>query len=159
MDIQMKALKTISLAATLFSCSLAANQTTEYTEFVGAAGAVNWSKGKIEAEGMGAAPPNKPIHVMPLLACRAAIADAQRNLLEATKGVRVQATTVVEKYMLASDQVTTSVEGVVRNALITEKTPLGDGTCRVKITAPFAGNFSQSIYQHSFSDSLKTISV
>ncbi|WP_152537576.1 LPP20 family lipoprotein [Catenovulum agarivorans] len=146
----MKAIKTISLVAALFSGCVAANQTGEYTEFVGAAGAVNWSKGKIEAEGMGAAPPNKPPHVIPLLACRAAIADAQRNLLEATKGVRVQATTVVEKYMLASDQVSTSVEGVVRNALITEKTPLADGTCRVTVTAPLAGNLSQTIYQHAF---------
>lgn len=157
MDMQMKALKTISLLAALVSCTVAANQTAEYTEFVGAAGAVNWSKGQIVAEGMGAAPPNKPVHVIPLLACRAAIADAQRNLLEATKGVRVQATTVVEKYMLASDQVSTSVEGVVRNAMITEKTPLSDGTCRVKVSAPMAGHFSQSIYKPAFDqDSQKT---
>ncbi|MER2493339.1 LPP20 family lipoprotein [Catenovulum sediminis] len=141
------------LCSALFCSGVYANaKTAEYTEFVGAAGAVNWTQGKIQAEGMGAAPPNKPPHVAPLLACRAAIADAQRNLLEAVKGVRVQANTVVERYMLASDEIRTSVEGVIRNATITEKMPLADSTCRVTVSAPLAGNISQSIYQKSFDE-------
>ncbi|WP_048690229.1 LPP20 family lipoprotein [Catenovulum maritimum] len=140
------------ITAFIFSLAFSQNSfaETEYTEFVGANGSVNWTTGKISAIGMGAAPSNKPPHVIPLLSCRAAIADAQRNLLESVKGVRVEASTVVEKYMLANDTITTSVQGVVRGGLIMEKTPYPDSTCKVVIEAPLSGTLSTSIYKDLF---------
>ncbi|HBY38343.1 MAG TPA: hypothetical protein DEH24_02935, partial [Alteromonas sp.] len=84
----------IALALTLASFSgVAAN--AHYEEWTAAGGKVNWTTGQIAAEGYGLPPANAMGKAGPLLACRAAVVDAQRNLLEATQGVRVTATTVI----------------------------------------------------------------
>lgn len=146
-------MKSIITSFILFSISVSplAWANAEYQEFVGAAGAVNWTKGQVIADGVGAAPPNKPPQVVALLACRAAIAEGQRNLLESIKGVRVESNTTVANYMLQSDKISTSISGVVRGSQIIEKTPMQDGTCKVKLAAPLAGNVSRSVYDEVFS--------
>ena len=51
-----------------------------------------------------------------LMAERAAVVDAQRNLLEIAKGVKVNGETEVEDFMLKSDVVMTHVNGIVKGA-------------------------------------------
>ena len=117
-----------------------------YTEFVGASGVIDWTKSSVEAIGYGVAPAGKNPKVSPLLACRAAIVDAQRNLLESFQGVRVNSTTLVSNYSLTSDIVKSSVEGTVQGALIKSRVNRADGSCKVVLQAPLKGKVSKSIY-------------
>ena len=75
----------------------------EFVEWVGANSGVNWSSGEIQAEGAGIAQEGMPASRAKLFSCRAAVVDAQRNLLESIKGVRVEGTTVVANMMVESD--------------------------------------------------------
>ncbi len=118
----------------------------DYTEWVGANGGVNWTSGEVRAEGAGLAPEGRPASVGALLACRAAIVDAQRNLLESMQGVRVEGTTLVENMMLESDVIRTTVSGVLKGAQIIERAPSEDGTCRVTMSAPLSGQLAAKIY-------------
>ena len=118
----------------------------EFVEWVGANSGVNWSAAQIEAEGAGIAPENAPPSTGRMMACRAAIVDAQRNLLESIEGVRVEGTTVVANMMVESDVIKTSVSGVLRGARVVNREPQPDGSCIVSMTAPLEGQFAQKIY-------------
>jgi hypothetical protein len=80
-------------------------------------GEIDWGTGIIHAKGTGVIDPNNPNEAQArLMAQRAAIIVAQRNLLETAKGVRVTSETVVENYMAKSDLIYTRVDGVVKGA-------------------------------------------
>jgi len=132
----------------LFCCFInnALAEDGHYTQFVGASGVIDWTKASVEAIGYGVAPAGKNPKVAPLLACRAAIVDAQRNLLESFQGVRVTSTTLVSNYSLTSDIVKSSVEGTVQGALIKSRVNRADGSCKVMLQAPLKGKISKSIY-------------
>jgi hypothetical protein len=54
---------------------------------------------------------------------------------------------MVDKLMLESDLIKSSVEGTLKGAVMTSRRPQADGTCEVTLTAPIAGNFARDIYQ------------
>jgi hypothetical protein len=119
---------------------------TQIVEQIGEKGKINWSEGYIEAVGIGAPPERyfgKP-QARPM-ALRAAKVDAYRNLLEATKGVRVDSTTVVKDFTVDSDVINAQVEGVVKGAKVMNQEYLSDGTVEVTLRMPLAGSFSQII--------------
>ncbi len=118
----------------------------DFVEWVGANSGVNWTAAEARAEGAGIGPDNRPPAVAALMACRAAVVDAQRNLLESMQGVRVQGTTLVSNMMIESDTIKTTVEGVLNGAQIIDRRPGDDGTCRVTLSAPLAGQFATNIY-------------
>ncbi len=116
---------------------------SEWTEKIGQ-GAVNWSAGYIEALGIGA-PPDRSIgkaNARPM-ALRAAKIDAYRNLLEITKGVRVDSTTTVKDFTVESDVINTQVDGLVKGAVVVNQEYMSDGTVEVKVRMPLYGNLSQ----------------
>jgi hypothetical protein len=109
-------------------------------------GSVNWSAGYIEAVGIGA-PADKSvgkINARPM-ALRAAKVDAYRNLLEITKGVRVDSTTTVKDFAVESDVINTQVEGLVKGAVVADQQYMSDGTVEVRVRMPLYGNLSQII--------------
>lgn len=108
----------------------------------------------VTAEGFGIAPEGKRIEVGRLLACRAAVTDAQRNLIEATQGVRVSVSTSVSHYAAEYDVVKTAVDGVVRGASILNRDMGDDDTCKVTMGLFIAGPLSNSIYQKSVNSEL-----
>ena len=122
---------------------------TEWTQIIeqmGDKGKINWSEGYIEAVGIGA-PPERYIgkpQARPL-ALRAAKIDAYRNLLEVTKGVRVDSTTVVKDFTIASDVINAQVDGLVKGAKVANQEYMSDGTVEVTLRMPIAGGFSQVI--------------
>lgn len=127
-----------------------------FTELVGSNGKINWTDASVSAIGYGIASPDKKPNVAPYLACRAAIVDAQRNLLEAFQGVRVTTTTLVSNYMLTSDEIKSSVEGTIKGAIIKSRNNRIDGSCKVELQAPLRGKASKSIYQDVYQKELST---
>ncbi|MBL4940225.1 MAG: hypothetical protein JKY81_01030 [Colwellia sp.] len=147
-----------TLTASLFIlCSLnVLAKDGHLTEFVGTSGQINWTDASVSAIGYGVAPPDKNPNVAPFLACRAAIVDAQRNLLESFQGVRVTTTTLVSNYMLTSDVIKSSVEGTIKGAIIKSRNNRLDGSCKIELQAPLRGKTSKSIYQNLYSEELST---
>lgn len=87
--------------------------------------------GVVRAEGFGAPRPGASPAQARLLAERAAITDARRNLLETLKGVQLSSTTYVRDFIAQSDQVTTEVNGYLQGAQVVDKSADADGVVRV----------------------------
>jgi hypothetical protein len=104
-------------------------------------GSINWSAGYIEAVGIGA-PAEKSIGKASArpMALRAAKIDALRNLLEITKGVRVDSATTVKDFTVESDVINTQVSGLVQGAVVVNQEYMSDGTVEVKLRMPLYGN-------------------
>lgn len=126
-----------------------AQQQGQYNEWLSVSASMNWSSGMVQAEGFGVAPENKREAVGRLLACRAAVTDAQRNLLEATQGVKVTVDTSISKLASQYDTVKSAVEGVVKGASIIERSMVEDGTCKVVMGIFVGGKVSESIYEET----------
>ena len=119
-----------------------ANQ-TEVVELVGS-GEINWSQGIILAKGSGAPPKEaKNIAQARLMAERAALSDARRNLVEVLKGVRVDSETTVENYMVKSDQIRLSAEGFIQGSaeIKDQRKYLSDGAIEVTVAMNMTGDF------------------
>jgi hypothetical protein len=122
------------------------SQWTQIVEQMGDKGKINWSEGYIEAVGIGA-PPERYIgkpQARPM-ALRAAKVDAYRNLLEVTKGVRIDSATVVKDFTVESDTINAAVEGLVRGAKVVNQDYLSDGTVEVTLRMPMAGGLAEVI--------------
>ena len=118
----------------------------ELVETAGINGTINWSEGIITATGIGTPPEKyygKP-QARPM-ALRAAQLDAFRNLLEATKGVRIDSTTLVRDSMVESDVIRSQVSGMVKGAQAVKKEYLSDGTVEVTLAMSLRGGFAQLI--------------
>jgi hypothetical protein len=79
------------------------------------------------------------------MALRAAKMDAMRNLLEATKGVRIDSNTVVRNFAIQSDVIRSEINGVVRGAKIVDESYMSDGTVEVTIEISLHGEFSEAV--------------
>lgn len=104
-------------------------------------GTINWDKGSksdIEAIGIGLPPENMGARGN-VLARRAAIVDAQRNLAEIIQGVQIDSDTVMENLVISSDVVRTKVSAMVRGARIVEEGTNEDGSYFVKMRVPMYG--------------------
>jgi hypothetical protein len=141
-------LKKYLLAVTLLATANLA-LAEEFVEWVGANSGVNWSAGQIQSEGAGIGPASAPPSTAKMMACRAAIIDAQRNLLESIQGVRVEGTTIVANMMVESDVIKTSVNGLLRGARVIKRDPQDDGSCIVQMTAPLGGKFAKEVYEQT----------
>lgn len=80
-------------------------------------GVIDWGARVVRARGSGVLDPadENPARAR-LMAERAAVVVAQRNLLEIIKGVRVDSDTKVENFVTQYDVIYTRVEGVVKGA-------------------------------------------
>lgn len=109
-------------------------------------GTIDWSKGQITVTGTGAAPggANQTAGQKRLLAQRAAVGDAYRQLAETINGVRVDSETVVENYVTTSDIVRTRVSGLIKGAKIGTPRFMSDGTVEIDVTVGLYGSNSLS---------------
>ena len=105
-------------------------------------GSINWSKGIVTAKGSGV-PPSAAANPSQarLMAERAAISDARRNLLETVGEVRVDAVSTVGSLMTKRDVIVTRVGGIIKGSLVTERRYLDDGSVEVVVEMPITGAF------------------
>lgn len=87
------------------------------------------AQGLIEATGLGTVDTTKTANRIQarLLAKRAAVVDAQRNLLEMVEGVRVTAGTTVKDAQLESDLIANRVKGLLQGAFTIDESIIEDG--------------------------------
>ena len=102
--------------------------------------APNWNTNTIQVTGMGIAPPTArtPAHAA-MLARRAAITDAYRQLAEVVNGVQVDAETTVEQMVLTSDVVKTRISAVIKGAVVVSEGELSGGGYSVTMEIPLFG--------------------
>lgn len=101
-----------------------------------------WTKGAnndIQALGIGLAPEGSDYARGRILARRAAVVDAQRNLLEYINGVSLNADTNVSKLAVDSDEIRSQVSGIVRNATIVYERYNSDRSYEVILSVPMYG--------------------
>ena len=99
----------------------------------------DWHSQKITVTGSGVVPPGVHGAQARIMAKRAAVADAYRQLAEVVKGVQVDATTTVEMAMIQSDTVNLSVSAVIRGARIIGENFTTDGAYEVTMELPIFG--------------------
>ncbi|MDO9567639.1 MAG: hypothetical protein Q7J15_13005 [Candidatus Desulfaltia sp.] len=129
----------------ILPASVYCQQFQDLVEQIGT-GDINWTKGIIQAKGIGVPPEKyygKP-QARPM-ALRAAKLDAMRNLLEVTKGVRISSTTLVKDFAITSDIIMSQVEGMVKGAQVVHQEYMSDGTVEVIIQMSLMGGFAQLI--------------
>lgn len=103
-----------------------------------AAGA-NFELNRVEADGFGLPPTFTTSEAQArLLARRAAIADAQRNLAEQIAGVQVDSETTVQNMQIASDFVRTRVSALLKGAKVVSES-YEDGAYHVVMALPIYG--------------------
>ena len=101
--------------------------------------AAQWEQGAITAEGFGTPPMGTYGSKASIMARRAAIVDAQRNLAEQVSGVQVDAETTVENFVISSDLVKTKVSALIKGAMVVEEQMMPDGAYRVVMSMPMYG--------------------
>jgi hypothetical protein len=135
------------LCFTLFSISFASadtnvnvsvnSNTTGGTEV---RGNIDWSKGFIQATGIGITPISANSAAQATaMARRAAVVDAYRNLVEQIGEVRVEANTTVKNYEVDSDVVQTRISGLVQGAHVVSEQIMPDGSYQVTMQVNMFG--------------------
>ena len=129
----MAAVTALSVVPAVFPAVMSAPCFTAYAD-----GVVGQSE-MIQADGYGSMPAGMPAGRAKLMARRAAIVDAQRNLVETIKGTAVDAETTMENYMVTSDLVKTKVNGIITGARVVSESFSPDGTYHVVMSVPMYG--------------------
>lgn len=93
----------------------------------------------IIADGYGVMPTGIPVGRAKIMARRAAIVDAQRNLVETIQGTAVDSETTVNNFILTDDVIKTKVSGIVKGAAVIDEELLDDNVYRVVMSVPMYG--------------------
>jgi hypothetical protein len=130
----------VMMLLSLSPCLLFAANGNDLTERL-PSGTINWSEGLITATGSGAPPSSvaNPAQAR-LMAKRAAVLDARRNLLETVKGVTVDAQTTVQNFMTTNDIVVTRVSGIVKLSRVINTRYMSDGAVEVTVEMDLRGD-------------------
>ncbi|WP_026767442.1 LPP20 family lipoprotein [Selenomonas ruminantium] len=101
---------------------------------------VDWNKNVIRATGGGVAPAGaRTLAQARMMARRAAITDAYRQLAEYVGGVNVDSETTVDMAAVQSDVIKTRVQATIRGARIVSEGQTGDGGYEVTMEVPLFG--------------------
>lgn len=103
--------------------------------------APNWNTNTIQVTGTGVPNPRfatTPAHAS-MLARRAAVADAYRQLAEVVNGVQVDAETTVEQMAVTNDVVKMRISAIVKGAKIVSEGELSGGGYSVTMELPLFG--------------------
>ena len=105
-----------------------------------AAEGVDWGNSTITVTGSGIAPANaRSAAQARMMARRAAVVDAYRQLAEAIKGVNVDSETTVQNMMVVDDTTKTKVSAFIQGAKILSEQVTSDGGYEVTMTVSMFG--------------------
>ncbi|MBO6179588.1 MAG: LPP20 family lipoprotein [Selenomonadaceae bacterium] len=122
----------------LFSLCLAVVLMLSSSAF--AANGADWENEKIIATGMGVAPANvRNQEQARMMARRAAMVDAYRQLAEFAQGINIDAETTVKNMVAVNDTVNTKVSAVIKGARIVNERSLAGGGYEVTMEVPLYG--------------------
>ncbi|MDU2063332.1 MAG: LPP20 family lipoprotein [Sporomusaceae bacterium] len=108
-------------------------------------GAIDWRQGLIQVKGFGVAPSQyASMAQAKIMARRAAIVDAYRNLAETIRGVQVDAESTVLNYQTANDTVRVRVSALIQGARILKEQPMENGGYQVIMAINLYGDNSLS---------------
>jgi len=111
-----------------------------------AEGIINWSRGVIQAKGIGVLHNKLPDHVKARsTALKNARLDACRKLLEVAKGIRIDGTILVGDYEGKNDIIMSKIESMVKRAEVVKKEYFSDGTIEVTMEMNLRGGFAQLV--------------
>ncbi len=105
-------------------------------------GHINWENptgADVTAMGVGIPPETPNPAQAKALARRAAIVDAQRNLLDTIKGAQIDADTLMENLIIVSDTVKSKVSGLIVGATVVDEGTNEDGSYFVRMSIPVFG--------------------
>jgi hypothetical protein len=107
-------------------------------------GSINWSQGVVYAIGYGTARPDASPAQKRILSERAAVVDAQRNLLEMTQSVRITSVLTTDQAMNESREIATRIEGIIKGARVTKRHYQND-VATITMAMPLAGRFLHTL--------------
>lgn len=111
-----------------------------------AKGCINWSKGIVQAKGIGTL--SKKLHG-DVNDSSTALEDAKLGaclkIFEVVKGIRIDGTTVVGDYAAENKVIISKIEDIVKNAEVVKKEYFSDGTVEVTMEMNFKGGFAQLV--------------
>ena len=111
-----------------------------------AKGCINWSKGTVQAKGIGTL--SKKLHGDvndSSAALEDAKLDARLKIFEVVKVISIDGTTVVGDYAAENNVIISKIEGKVKNAEVVKKEYFSDGTVEVTMEMTFKGGFAQLV--------------
>jgi hypothetical protein len=111
-----------------------------------AKGCINWSKGIVQAKGIGTL--SKKLHGDvndSSTVLEDAKLDACLKIFEVVKGIRIDGATVVGDYTAENKVIISKIEGIVKNAEVVKKEYFSDGTVEVTMEMNFKGGFAQLV--------------
>jgi len=109
-------------------------------------GVINWSRGVIQAKGIGVLPDKLPNRVQARSsALKDATLDACRKILEVAKGIRIDGATVVGDYAGKNNIIMSKIESMVNSADVVKKEYFSDGTVEVTMEMNLKGGFAQLV--------------
>ncbi len=109
-------------------------------------GVINWSRGVIQAKGIGVLPNKLSNRVKARsTALQDATLDACRKLLEVAKAIRIDGTTVVGDYEGKNDMIMSKIKSMVQRAEVVKKEYFSDGTVEVTMEMNLRGGFAQLV--------------
>jgi hypothetical protein len=116
------------------------------TETITEYGVADWTNGVVRARGLGF-PPKESVNALhaKTMTKRAAHSVALRNLLETIKGVRVDSKTTIRNYMLANDEITVLINGMVEGAKVINEQEFPDGTYEVTLEMDLKGDLNKTV--------------
>ena len=136
----IKSCMALAVAVMMLTATVLADPANEGTD---------WEKGVIRVTGIGYAKAGAK-RGQRGQAQQAARMDAQRKLVEAVKGVNVDAESTMEDLMLVNDKVRTSVSGTIKHFVqIGESKYYDDGACELILEMPLFGQ-DNSLAQSAF---------
>lgn len=107
---------------------------------------VDWAAGKIRATGIGLPPPNAANDsIRRAMAERAALADAQRNMLRTIEQIRIDSGRNV-KDVMRSRNTATKIEGFLKGYAVVSERELEGGKIEVVLELPLSGPAGLSRY-------------
>ena len=109
-------------------------------------GSINWSRGVVQAEGIGIPPIKMSGNSNDQTAV---LTDAKLNafriILQIIKELRINGTTVVGDYAIQDPAIMSKIENMVKNAKVAKKEYLTDGTVKIEMEVNLRGGFAQLI--------------